>query len=192
MRTLLLLISLVILGSISDLQAQGRANTRKGFWIGLGLGDGSAGVECDNCGNDRINSWSGYLRMGGTISSHVLLGAETSGWLHSEGGIDENVANLAFVTMWYPSNSGAFYLKFGVGGMAYRATDGVDDLTATAPSLTVGTGYEFRMGQNFSLTPFFNALASSAVTLKENGTAIPTNGDISITLAQVGLGVTWH
>jgi hypothetical protein len=192
MRASLLLATLVVVGGA--VQAQHRANTRKGFWIGFGLGDGSAGLKCDQCETNRIDSWSGYLRMGGTISPSVLLGGETNGWIHSDAasGIDENITFASFIVMWYPSRKGALYLKFGVGGMAYNADDGTDQLTATAPSGSFGLGYEFRVGNNFSITPFLNSLVSSAVTVKINGSSVPTNGDITLSLVQLGLGLTWH
>ncbi len=43
----------------------GPASRRQGFWWGIGLGAGSAGLECDGCSTDREGSGSGYLRMGG-------------------------------------------------------------------------------------------------------------------------------
>ena len=194
MRVLLLLATLMAVGGAVEAQSHHRANTRQGFWIGFGLGDGSAGLDCDQCETNRIDSWSGYLRMGGTISPSVLLGGETNGWFHhdSDTDIDENIGFASFIVMWYPSRKGALYLKLGVGGMAYKADDGVDELTATAPSVSLGVGYEFRVGTNFSIAPYLNTLASSAVTVKINGTSVPTNGDITLSLVQLGLGLTWH
>ncbi len=48
------------------------------------------------------------------------------------------------------------------------------------------------MGRNFSLTPFINSLATSAVSFKLNGVNVPSGEDIKINLVQIGLGVTWH
>lgn len=76
--------------------------------------------------------------------------------------------------------------------MTYRADDGVDELTATAPSASLGVGYEFRVTPNLSVLPYLNSLATSAVELKLNGQPIPTGEDISINLVQIGLGLTWH
>ncbi len=182
-----------LLGLATTLAAQGRhTNARQGFWVGFGFGSGSVGLSCDSCGTDRIASFSGYLRAGGTLSSNVLLGGETNGWAHSEGGVDESVGYGSLVVLWYPSSTGAFYLKAGVGGMSYRGDDGVDVLTATAPAASLGLGYEVRIGRNFSIVPYLNSLASSAVKLKLNGEAFSSGEDISITLVQFGLGVTWH
>jgi hypothetical protein len=191
MRTWRLVVALLLAGAVQQAAAQ-RPNTRDGFWISFGLGDGSAGLDCNSCGNDRIGAFSGYVRLGGTVSPNWLLGGETNGWFHSEGGTDEAIGYASFVALWYPSRTGAFYLKLGLGGMSYRADDGTDVLTATAPSASLGAGYEFRVGQNFSVVPYLNSLASSAVTLKLNGSTVSTSEDISITLVQFGVGLTWH
>ena len=191
MRAYILLASLV--GLTGALQAQGRhPNTREGFWIGLGAGTGSAGLDCTDCATNRIGAPSGYIRAGGTFSPKILLGGEVNGWTHTEGNVDESIGFGSFILMWYPGRSGAFYLKFGLGGMSYHASDGVNTLDATAPAGSFGVGYEFRVARNFSIVPYFNSLASSAVTLKQNGTTVSTGEDIRITLAQLGLGVTWH
>lgn len=167
-------------------------NAHRGFWISFGLGGGSAGVDCSSCSTERTSGFSGNFRIGGTLSQRLLLGFETNGWLHSESGVDETLGFGSAVLAWYPSRTGAFFLKFGIGGMTYKATDGVDDFTATAAAGSFGLGYDFRMGRNFSLTPYVNSLATSAATFKLNGTALPTSEDVKINLIQFGLAATWH
>ena len=190
MRAMILVATLLACAG-NTVHAQSKPNDRKGFWIGFGLGGGSAGLDCSTCSDERIGGGSGYLRLGGTLSRHFLLGFETNGWLHSEGGVDESIAFASAVLLWYPSAKGALYVKFGLGGMAYGADDGVDELTATAPSASLGVGYEVRIGRNVSLVPYINSLASSAVDVEINGVAIPTE-DFSMNLFQFGLGITWH
>jgi hypothetical protein len=188
-----LLAAMVLAGEkLLEAQSTARPNTRQGFWIGLGLGTGSAGLDCTSCSDDRVGGLSGNVRLGGSVSPSVLLGGETNGWSHSESGLDEVLGFASFVALWYPSRAGAFYLKFGLGGMSYKADDGVDELTATAPAGSFGLGYEFRVGPNFSVTPFFNSLVTSAVDVQFNGDPLPTGEDIKVSLLQLGVGVTWH
>jgi hypothetical protein len=193
MRTVMLIATLLAcLSSSTQAQSSRRANARQGFWVGFGLGSGSAGTNCPSCNTVRSSGLSGYARLGGTLSRSILLGVETNGWAHSEAGVDESIGFGSVVVLWYPSPTGALYLQVGLGGMSYRADDGVDQLTATAPSASIGVGYEMRVGRNMSLVPYVNSLASSPVRLHFDGVPVSTSEDISINLFQFGLGITWH
>jgi len=167
-------------------------NIREGFWISLGAGFGSVGTDCQSCSTDRTNGSAAYLRLGGTLSPILQLGGESNGWFHSGGGVDETLGFASFIANIYPSRTGAFFLKIGIGGMTYRADDGFSVLTATAPSASLGAGYDIRVGRNFSLTPFINALGTSPASFKLDGVTVPSGEDIKINLVQLGLGVTWH
>src|SRR5258708_6326949 len=192
-RTLMFATTLAVLASTAEGQSRARPNTRQGFWIGFGLGGGSVGANCStSCATDRTSGPSGYVRLGGTVSPGVLLGGEANGWSHSESGVNESVGFASFIVMWYPNPIGAFYLKFGVGGMGYSADDGLNTVTATAPGGSFGLGYEFRTGRNFSVVPFLNSMATSSVSLRFNGVALPTSEKITLNLVQLGVGVTWH
>ena len=128
MRAAILIATVLAVGSAS-LQAQSarRPNTRKGFWVGFGFGDGSAGVDCASCPTGRLSGLSGYFRLGGTLSPSVLVGFESNGWVHSEAGLNQSMGFGSVVALWYPSPTGALYLKGGLGGMTYRADDGFDE-----------------------------------------------------------------
>ncbi len=191
-NAILATVTLVFLMSSASAGAEGRQNSRQGFWVGGGLGVGSTGADCNSCGDDRTSGFSGNLRLGGTISPSFLLGGETNGWVHSETGVDETMGFASIVGIWYPSRTGAFFLKLGLGGMHYSADDGSDQLTATAPSASLGLGYEIRTGRNFSVVPYLNSLATSSVELKFDGHPLPTGEDININLVQIGVGVVWH
>jgi hypothetical protein len=205
MRAATLVATLLACGSgVLHAQSIRRPNIRQGFWIGFGLGSGSAGLDCSTCGDNRFSGFSGYLRLGGTWTRSVLVGLETDGWLRSEAGsisgdtsilgqnTDESISYGSLIVMWYPSRTGALYLKFGLGGMTYRADDGADVLTATAPCASLGVGYEIRLGRNFSIVPYLNNFASSNVLMHVNGVPASMRDDVSITLVQFGVGATWH
>ena len=161
MRAMILVATLLACAG-NTVHAQSKPNDRKGFWVGFGLGGGSAGVECDICDDDRVNGGTGYVRLGGTLSRHFLLGVEGNAWVNPANDVDESIGYGSVVLLWYPSATGALYLKFGLGGMTYSFDDGVDQVTATAPSFSIGLGYEVRVGRNISLVPYMNALGSSA------------------------------
>jgi hypothetical protein len=115
MRTGILVLALAALagGTARAQKVLQKGNTRAGFWIGFGVGAGSAGTDCSSCSTERFAGLSGYLRLGGTVSQHILIGGETNGWVHSQRGADENMGFLSAVLVWYPSRTGAFFLKSG-------------------------------------------------------------------------------
>ena len=156
----------------------GRSHTREGFWIGFGLGAGSLG--CDECDGERETAFSGNLKMGGTVNSRVLIGGETNGWYKSQSGITTTYGNLSAVVYFYPSETNGFYLKGGLG-LASLAIDvaGYGSADETGGGAVLGLGYDARVGQNFSLTPYLNFMGGSF----DGGNA---------NVVQFGLGFTWH
>jgi hypothetical protein len=199
MRVAIVITTLLASATGLHAQATGWPNTRHGFWIGFGMGDGSAGFDCNYfCDSDRLNGVSSYLRLGATLSSHVLLGAEINGWVNSDNLVTEAVWVASVVILWYPSGMGASYVKLGLGGMHYGTGTGVADFTtvsANAPSATLGVGYEVRVRPKVSLVPWIDVLASSRVGLDYRlgfSEPPPSPPDVRINLVQAGLGVTWQ
>lgn len=163
--------------SVSGSASAQISQTRQGFWFNGGLGYGSLG--CENCGG-REGAVSGGLAIGGTLSQKVLLGAGTNGWTKSENGATLTVGTLTALIRFYPSASGGFYLVGGLGLGSVRAElDGFGSDTETGVGALVGLGYDIRVGQNVSLTPYWNGFAAST-----------SNADANV--GQIGLGVTVH
>jgi hypothetical protein len=167
-------------------------NARQGFWIGFGLGGGSIGANCVDCDSSRTGGVTGFLRLGGTVSQHVLLGGEIDGWGKKQNGVTGSMGFASFIASLYPAANAGFFLQLGLGGMSYTEDDGIDKVEATAPAGSFGLGYDFRVGHMLSVTPFLNALASSAVSFKVNGVSVPSGEDIKLNLVHVGIGLTWH
>jgi hypothetical protein len=192
MRHALVLTAALASAVVMQAAAQ-RPNTREGFWIGAGLGDASVGVDCYDCRTDRYAGFSGLVKAGGTLSRHVLLGGELAGWTHSGSGYDEHLGFADVIATIYPSAAGAFFLEVGVGGMSYKYTDAyANEVTATAPAGTLGAGYDFRVGENLSVTPYLNFFASNPARFTYNGVRVPTGEDIKLNMSQIGVGLTWH
>ena|SRR5437899_1283064 len=168
-----------------------RSNTREGFWIGAGLGAGDAGVDCQNCSSARTTGWSGYLRLGGTLSPSILLGGEVNGWMYSDVGDAESLKFASGVLLWYPSRTGAFFLKVGLGAVRYAATAGGNTIEATAPSGSLGLGVDIRIARNVSVTPYVNGLRTGSGSFTYNGRAL-SGQDIKLNLVQIGVGLTRH
>ena len=156
--------------------AQGHAQTRHGFWFNGGLGYGSLG--CQDCGS-REGGLSGGIAIGGSLSQKVLLGVGTNGWTKSESGATLSVGTLAALIRFYPSSTGGFFLLGGLGvGRVHLGGAGFD-ASQTGAAALVGLGYDIRVGQNVSLTPYWNGFAMSS-----------DNTDANV--GQIGLGITVH
>jgi len=175
--------------AVAQTKADGTPVRRQGLFFALGLGAGSTGFQCSGCDSTRLSGGSGYLRLGGALSPHWLLGVEIDGWANGDDGVDKALANVALVASWYPSRTGGFFLKFGVGGMGYSAESGSIKAETMGGSGIVGIGYDVRLGRSFSLTPYVNWMASSNSTVKINGVEVPVI-EINPNLVQVGLALS--
>lgn len=169
---------------------------RQGFTFGFGVGAGSGGVSCDGCSTDRQNGYSGYLRMGGTVSPKLVIGGETQGWIHSANGETDQFSYLTAFAQYYPSVSNGFFMKggLGFGGTSMEIKNdpqlGNYKMTSAGMAGTVGLGYDIRMAKNFSLTPYVNYLSTFGAAAKSGGNDLgfKLNGNVF----QLGMGFTWH
>jgi hypothetical protein len=170
------LAALVAFAAPRAVSAQGN-HVRQGFWFSAGLGYGSLG--CQDC-SAREGALSGGLALGGTLSQKVLLGVGTNGWTKSEGGYTATVGTLTAQVRFYPSATGGFFLLGGLGlGSIHEEVADFGSASEVGPGALVGLGYDFRVGQNVSLTPYWNGFATTT-----------SNADANV--GQLGLSVTLH
>ena len=173
------ILALLLTGLVAIPGAAQNPQTREGFWISFGFGVGSLG--CDDCGDDEREVGTNFnLRLGGTMSQRLLIGGEVNGWTKSERGVTLTVSNIGPVLLFYPNAGGGLFLKGGIG-MANTSLDpGNGSLTIeeTGVGITIGLGYDARVGRRFALTPYFDILGSSY----DGG---------SFNQVAFGLGFTW-
>jgi hypothetical protein len=158
-RTLIVASNIALAPALVD--AQDRAQTRAGFWFNGGLGLGSAG--CEHC-DSRSESVLATLGVGGTLSSHVLLGASIDGWSRGNGAFPVNgIVTVLARVRWYPSAPSGFFLTAGAGLGAVKgeSTDIASSFESGTGAL-VGMGYDMRIGTNVSLTPFANGVMAKS------------------------------
>jgi hypothetical protein len=173
-------LTLVALGLAASPAAAQHAQTRQGFWAGVGMGWGSFGLGCDGCdGLERTGSYSGYLKLGGTLRSNLLVGAELNGWTKSEDGATVEFGNASAAAYWYPTVESGLFLKGGMGYSRLAADTGLDSASDGGWGLLAGIGFDMRVGRNTSLTPVMNYFRGSF----DGGSA---------DVVQLGLGVTFH
>ena len=194
-RLIMVLGSLAALALGRDLAAQQQRQTRDGFWFGAGLGSGWAAVSCQICKGNYRGGLSGHLRLGAGVSRAVLIGAEVAAWRATiDTGADtvhQSLAAFGVAAYWYPSPRRPLYLKLGIGFVTHKADDGTDVITSTGVGPQLGVGYEWPVSAHVLVTPYLSAaLGVIGGSLKFNGGRLPNHPNVS--LAQIGLGVTWH
>jgi outer membrane protein with beta-barrel domain len=176
------------------------AQERKGFWIGVGGGFGSADVSCDDCDDDREGSGSGYLKLGWTLSPQLLVGAEFNLWAKTfaiEEGVTAtaNLYNISGTLTYYPRASSGFFVKGGAGA----STADVDfDLQGTNATVEIGTGlgllagagYDWSVSPRISITPAVNFWYGQLgdVTLRGQ----PFQDNWSHNVVDFTVGITFH
>ncbi len=110
----------------------------------------------------------------------MLLGGATTGWTKNEGGVTLTVGTVVAMIRFYPSATGGFFLLGGLGlGTIHAEIDGFGSDTETGGGALLGLGYDIRVGDNVSLTPFWNGFAART-----------SNADANV--GQLGLSVTLH
>lgn len=177
---------LVALAMLCAAEAGAQApESASGTWFGIGAGGGWARVSCTICSAARDVGPAGQMRIGTTLRPGLLVGGEASAWTHTnEDDVRETVGTIAAVGYLYPRPGGALYLKGGAGYVAFRAGN---DLASNLFGLIVGAGYEFRIGEQLSITNDLGLVASSFGALK-NGAATAAD-DVSVTVLQFGIGI---
>lgn len=174
----------------SAAQAQ-YAQRRDGFWIGFGLGYGSADVSCDNCASgDRLGGVTGFLKLGGAPSRNVLIGGTVNAWSRSSGGATETMGNVTASVSVYPVPASGLFLTGGLGFSNYDL-DTSPSVSGTGWGLTAGVGYDIRVGRNVSLTPVVNFVYSGVGELQQSGGGTFATGWRQ-NVVDFGLGVTFH
>jgi len=195
MTRLVVLGWLVTLALGRDVAAQQQRQARDGFWFAGAFGTGWAHVSCDICQGTNRGGFSGALRLGGGVSRAVLIGAEVAAWWATiETGTDtvhQSLAAFGATAYWYPSPRRPLYLKVGIGLVSHKADDGTDVITSTAIGPQFGVGYEWPVSAHVLVSPFIGvAYGVAGGSLKFNGGTI--EGRPGVSLAQLGLAVTWH
>src|SRR6267143_7285091 len=164
---------------------------REGFWIGFGLGYGSANIYCDNCSSGaRTGGVTAFLKLGGTPSRNVLIGGAINGWSHASGGATETMGNVTASLYYYPVARGGLFLTGGLGFSDYRV-DTSPVVDGTGWGFTAGVGYDIRVGRNVSLTPVANFAYGGVGDLNVSGGS-PFATGWKQNVVDFGLGVTFH
>ena len=165
----------------------GKPHDRSGFFIGFGLGFGTANYTTGSAldgSTDDSGGGVGNFRLGGALTERVLLGLETSAWVRSENNATLTFTALTAALTWYPGDGGAYIRGgFGFGSSKYEIEGvvlGVPvDVSKTDGGWTLlgAGGYEWRLTDKFALGPQLEV-----VYLGLGGELIDTASMVNVTL----------
>jgi len=172
---------------------------RGGLWGELGFGPGHVRVACSGCAQVVADHGeTSFLRIGGTVSDHVLIGFEIFSLLDEAFDFSRDAstssaeaASGAIVILWYPGRSGLF-LKGGVGIAAgqYAIPNGgtqADTATGVGVGLTFGTGWDWSVSRKVAITANVAAYITAVGDIVLTGRRVD---DVIATMYQASIGVT--
>lgn len=158
------------------------SSERRGFWLNLGLGAGteSSRLEPATEYTDGLTKPAFNLRLGGTVSPHLRLGGEITGWADSrydaevEGNVRSYLGGIFMIGQVYPIRSSGLFIKTGVG--LTRSGEDIDgtDLSEDGFGWTVGAGYEVRLSRSLFLTPTIDLMQHRSQIRDDAGVLLPT------------------
>ena len=164
---------------------------RDGFWIGFGLGYGSANITCDNCGRGpRTDGITGFVKLGGTPSRNLLVGGAINTWFHSNSSATEALTSLTASLYLYPAARSGFFVTGGLGFSNYHVNS-TPSFDGTGWGFTAGAGYDIRFGRDVSLTPVVNYVYGAVGDVNQSGVGRYATG-WKQNVVELGLGVTFH
>ncbi len=173
-----LLVAGAVLPQVAQAQADSTVQTpasgRKGFWWGFGLGGGWSWES--PFGFDSQRGGAAYFRLGGTVNQHVLFGADIVTWFTESNHVEFGRVNVTASAMVYPWLTKGLFFQ---GGFGVANTEVNGNETSTGIGVTVGGGYDLRIGGNLYVT---SNLATLIQFYQHD-----TNASLVFTL-----GLTWH
>lgn len=183
---------LSVVSSVTASAAQAQyARRRDGFWIGFGLGYGSANISCDSCASGpRTGGIAGFVQLGGTVNRHVRIGGAVHAWWHSDGIATETLSNVGAALYYYPDVRSGFFLSGGLGLSNYHV-DSSPSFDGWGWGFTAGAGYDVRVGRDVSLTPAVTYAYGGVGDVNESGVGTIVTG-WKQNVIDLGLGVTFH
>lgn len=179
---------------------------RKGFYIGLGLAGASVSADCSGCGDaDAAGMFGSHVKLGGTLSRSVRLGADLFG-VRTTSGISEDLLNspgleatetaghLMLAVTVYPKPAGNFWFTGGLGSVVFITDiDGDQQYTGRGFGGMLGVGWDFRVGRNGSISPYINLVSSgNGKFYDEDGNEIGGGDDWQTAYLSLGVDYVFH
>lgn len=130
--------------------------TRAQSWfVGFGIGGGSAGLEIAGFDTDREGGGAGSFRAGYSFTDQLGLGLESNAWTKTEGDVTLSLSTATATLYFYPAGGLVLRGGIGFGSGSIEIEQSGPNLTAdeTGFGLSVGAQYDFRVTRTFALGP---------------------------------------
>jgi hypothetical protein len=171
---------------------------RSGFTASAGIGASPASSDCPKCTNiaDELGGVA-FARLGWSVLRNVTLAVRGDGWLNK--GTNETRSYTAVVVeaLYYPLTETGWFVEAG-GGKGRTYFDHPNDdpfptrLESKGTAILIGTGYDFRLTRNFSVTPYISSEKISRGPLEFTRGSFGSPADYGVRITQLGVGFTLH
>src|SRR5262249_31592344 len=116
---------------------------------------------------------------------HWLLGFESDAWVKNQDQVTVTLGTAVAAVRYYPSVTGGFFLKGGVGLAEWSASAGGNRESHDGFGLLAGVGVDLPVGRKVSLTPTVSYAGGWL------GTVDGIDG-VQQNVLQISLGITAH
>jgi hypothetical protein len=151
--------SLLVVTGCLCMAVPASAQGRSGFWIGGGVGVGTAQASINGRELDRDGVPVLHVDGGWTLSPQVLLGVRMDSLglrlIESGGPIQKAaVVDVLGTLTLYPRAASRWFVRGGVGGtFVDEIEEGPFDVQGRGFSAMAGLGYDVPLGRAFAITP---------------------------------------
>lgn len=164
---------------------------RVGLWASAGLGRGSAGLTCPACQDTQSPALTAQFAVGGRVHERFHVGVTMWNWLDVIGdGVDRTARGLEVIARHYPSSTSRWFLTGGLGTSRFAIDDGDARFHASAPSLSLGLGWDLPM-RGVVLSPMLAITSSTGGPLRSDRTGNAIAEDARLGLWRTTLSITW-
>jgi hypothetical protein len=183
-----------------DIHPMSSGPERAGFWWGFGLGGAQAKLQCPDCSGPDPDPESfpmGDIHIGMTASPKLTIGLQFSGGSKSDGffqspDVTETVGDANVSAYFYPSATGNLWLQGGLAGVVFEAKQGSAKNTIVAGGLTLGLGYDIRVGTNMSITPSIRGVFGAPADIKDQDGNVVSSSKVKVSFIHAGVSLIWH
>ena len=187
-------ILLLLVASITEAaRAQQNAPLSRPWWVSGEFGEGQIRLSSDQIPGARNATFAAGFLGGHTLGNRARIGMALNGWLLqafdlNDPSVGESVSNVLAVADLFPVRRVPLFLRGGTGG-AFYTNNRPEGYGGSGWAWTAGAGYEFQLGERFSLAPIADYAAGTLGDVR-NVLTVETNRRYSV--VEFKIAISWH